>query len=200
MKTWVKAQAQAQVQAEVQAPSALPLPGELERQKKLEEVGRSSRPSPTWQLAQMAAEAGLLAPAREVPAQKKIRPTVGGKTPQKEFLKVGPVKKPHKYWLGTVAFYEIHWYQKSTELLICKHPFVRLVCKIAQDFGHHDLHFQVHMIIALASWKMQTCVSPMQNAPQLCPKIFSWYIVSMEGIFIIECILLPKSVLGFCWL
>ena len=45
----------------------------------------------------------------------------------------GGVKKPHRYRPGTVALREIRRYQKSTELLIRKLPFQRLVREIAQD-------------------------------------------------------------------
>ena len=44
------------------------------------------------------------------------------------------MKKPHRYRPGTVALREIRKYQKSTELLIRKLPFQRLVREIAQDF------------------------------------------------------------------
>uniref|UniRef100_A0A8C7K3W0 Core Histone H2A/H2B/H3 domain-containing protein n=1 Tax=Oncorhynchus kisutch TaxID=8019 RepID=A0A8C7K3W0_ONCKI len=44
------------------------------------------------------------------------------------------VKKPHRYRPGTVALREIRRYQKSTELLIRKLPFQRLLREIAQDF------------------------------------------------------------------
>ena len=53
----------------------------------------------------------------------------------------GGVKKPHRYRPGTVALREIQRYQKSTELLIRKLPFMRLVREIAQDFKT-DLRFQ----------------------------------------------------------
>uniref|UniRef100_A0A8C1VG38 Core Histone H2A/H2B/H3 domain-containing protein n=1 Tax=Cyprinus carpio TaxID=7962 RepID=A0A8C1VG38_CYPCA len=48
---------------------------------------------------------------------------------------------PHCYRPGTVALREICRYQKSTELLIHKLPFQRLVREIAQDFKT-DLCFQ----------------------------------------------------------
>ena len=53
----------------------------------------------------------------------------------------GGVKKPHRYRPGTVALREIRKYQKSTELLIRKLPFQRLVREIARDFKT-DLRFQ----------------------------------------------------------
>lgn len=61
---------------------------------------------------------------------------------------VGGVKRPHKYRPGTVALREIRKYQKSTELLIRKLPFQRLVREIAQEF-RHDLRFQSAAIAAL---------------------------------------------------
>ncbi len=56
--------------------------------------------------------------------------------------------KPHRYRLGTVALREIRRYQKSTELLIRKLPFQRLVREIAQDFKT-DLRFQSFAVMAL---------------------------------------------------
>ena len=50
------------------------------------------------------------------------------------FLCCYRVKKPHRYRPGTVALREIRRYQKSTDLLIRKLPFQRLVREIAQDF------------------------------------------------------------------
>ena len=44
----------------------------------------------------------------------------------------GGVKKPHRYRPGTVALREIRRYQKSTNLLIRKAPFQRLVRDIYQ--------------------------------------------------------------------
>ncbi|TQD97867.1 hypothetical protein C1H46_016562 [Malus baccata] len=68
--------------------------------------------------------------------KRKSAPTTGG------------VKKPHRYRPGTVALREIRKYQKSTELLIRKLPFQRLVREIAQDFKT-DLRFQSHAVLAL---------------------------------------------------
>ncbi|XP_012791271.2 uncharacterized protein LOC105943484, partial [Sorex araneus] len=58
------------------------------------------------------------------------------------------VKQPHRYRPGTVALREIRRYQKSTELLIRKLPFQRLVREIAQDFKT-DLRFQSSAVMAL---------------------------------------------------
>ena len=57
-------------------------------------------------------------------------------------------KKPHRYRPGTVALREIRKFQKSTELLIRKLPFQRLVRDIAHDLKP-DLRFQSAAIGAL---------------------------------------------------
>jgi histone H3 len=58
------------------------------------------------------------------------------------------VKKPHRYRPGTVALREIRRYQKSTELLLRKLPFQRLVRELAQDI-RSELRFQSSAIEAL---------------------------------------------------
>ena len=88
--------------------------------------------------------------------KQTARKSTGGKAPRKQLatkaaLKsapVGGVKKPHRYRPGTVALREIRRYQKSTELLIRKLPFQRLVREIAQDFKT-DLRFQSAAVVAL---------------------------------------------------
>ena len=63
-------------------------------------------------------------------------------------LTFASVLQPHRYRPGTVALREIRKYQKSTELLIRKLPFQRLVREIAQDFKT-DLRFQSSAVLAL---------------------------------------------------
>jgi histone H3 len=58
------------------------------------------------------------------------------------------VKKPHRYRPGTVALREIRRYQKSTELLIRKLTFQRLVRELAQEFMI-DIRFNSSAIVAL---------------------------------------------------
>jgi histone H3 len=90
------------------------------------------------------------------------RKTTGRKASRRKYLP--PNKKEHRAWLatqvgyvprklhrnrpGTVALREIRKYQKSTELLIRKLPFQRLVREIAQDFKT-DLRFQSQAVQAL---------------------------------------------------
>ncbi|KAM7419849.1 hypothetical protein PAMA_016788 [Pampus argenteus] len=96
---------------------------------------------------------------REAMARTKqtARKSTGGKAPRKQLATkaarksapaTGGVKKPHRYRPGTVALREIRRYQKSTELLIRKLPFQRLVREIAQDFKT-DLRFQSSAVMAL---------------------------------------------------
>jgi histone H3/H4 len=49
---------------------------------------------------------------------------------------------------GTVALREIRRYQKSSDLLIKKRPFQRLVREIAMDI-REDLHFQDSALLAI---------------------------------------------------
>jgi histone H3 len=99
--------------------------------------------------------------------KQTARKSTGGAAPRKQMAskcarkstathaarKVAPataenVKKPHRFRPGTVALRMIRKYQKSTELLIRKLPFQRLVREVAQDF-RPDLRFQSHAIAAL---------------------------------------------------
>ena len=63
-------------------------------------------------------------------------------------LRTGGLKRPMRYRPGMVALREIRQYQKTTELLIRKLPFNRLVREVAQDFKT-DLRFQTQAIGAL---------------------------------------------------
>ncbi|GKY96923.1 histone H3.2 [Mayamaea pseudoterrestris] len=60
----------------------------------------------------------------------------------------GGVKKRRRFRPGTVALREIRKYQKSTELLIRKAPFQRLIREIAQEHAG-DLRFQSTAVLAL---------------------------------------------------
>jgi histone H3 len=77
----------------------------------------------------------------------------GGKAPRKQLAtkaarkSTAGVKKPHRYRPGTVALREIRKYQKSTDLLIRREPFMRFVREIAQDFKQ-DLRFQSTALLA----------------------------------------------------
>jgi len=84
-------------------------------------------------MARVKAQAKKLAAAEAVP-----RAVLAKKTSVKVSAEAAPVgggiKRAHRYRPGTVALREIRRYQKSTELLIRKLPFQRLVREIAGDF------------------------------------------------------------------
>ena len=82
------------------------------------------------------------------PAGKAPRKQIGNKAARKSAPIQGGVKKPHRYRPGTVALREIRKFQKSTDLLIRKLPFQRVVREIAQQFKS-DLRFQSQAILAL---------------------------------------------------
>jgi len=99
--------------------------------------------------------------ARKYPAPQTARKHAGpqtGKHPRKQMIRTlsarksaplnGGFKKPHRYKPGTVALREIRKFQRSTELLIKKLPFQRLVRDVAQNFKT-DLRFQSSAVIAL---------------------------------------------------
>jgi histone H3 len=90
-------------------------------------------------------------------SKQTARKSTGGKAPimqvatkaaRKSAPGTGGVKKPRRYRPGSVALREIRRYQKSTDLLIPKRPFQRVVREIAQGFKT-DLRFQSSAVLAL---------------------------------------------------
>ncbi|CAE6345917.1 unnamed protein product [Rhizoctonia solani] len=111
---------------------------------------------------EITSDSGRVAKSQSLARTKQTaRKSTGGKAPRKQLATkqarksaksapttTGGVKKPHRFRPGTVALREIRRYQKSTELLIRKLPFQRLVREIAQDFKT-DLRFQSSAVMAL---------------------------------------------------
>jgi histone H3 len=75
-------------------------------------------------------------------------------------------KKPRRFRPGTVALREIRRYQKSTELLLRRAPFQRLVREIAQ-VHQPDLRFQVSALAAIQEAAEAYLVSVFEDA-NLC--------------------------------
>ena len=82
--------------------------------------------------------------------KQTARKSTGGKAPRKQLASkaarkstpsTGGIKKPFRWRSGTVALREIRKFQKTTNLLIQRLPFQRLVREVAQDFKT-DLRFQ----------------------------------------------------------
>ena len=74
------------------------------------------------------------------PATKKM--PLGGKQPCKHIshktfrhkTTTGGIKKPHRYRPGLLALWEIRRYQQSTESLIWRTPFNKLIKEISQEY------------------------------------------------------------------
>ena len=91
--------------------------------------------------------------------KQTARKSTGGKAPRKQLatkshrrsgvLSYGGVKRPHRYRPGTVALRQIRKYQKSTDLLIRKIPFQRLVREIVQNEHGKHYRFQSPALLAL---------------------------------------------------
>jgi len=114
--------------------------------------------------------------------KQTARKSTGGKAPRKQLAtkaarksapSTGGVKKPHRYRPGTVALREIRRYQKSTELLIRKLPFQRLVREIAQDFKT-DLRFQSAAIGALQVYSAQVILKKSGNTGEALGMLWRW--------------------------
>lgn len=89
--------------------------------------------------------------------KQTARKSTGGKAPRKQLATkaarksapaTGGIKKPHRFRPGTVALREIRRYQRTSDLLMRKLPFQRLVKEVSQDFKS-DLRFHASSILAL---------------------------------------------------
>lgn len=89
--------------------------------------------------------------------KQTARRSTGGKGPRKQLAtkaarktmpSQGGVKKPYRYRPGTVALREIRRYQKSTDLLLRKLPFQKLVRELSIDFKS-DLRYNATAILGL---------------------------------------------------
>ncbi|KAK2544221.1 hypothetical protein Q9966_002222 [Columba livia] len=131
---------------EIQTAVRLLLPGELAKHAVSE--GTKAVTKYTSSKEECEAMARTKQTARKSTGGKAPRKQLATKAARKSAPATGGVKKPHRYRPGTVALREIRRYQKSTELLIRKLPFQRLVREIAQDFKT-DLRFQSSAVMAL---------------------------------------------------
>jgi histone H3 len=100
------------------------------------------------------------------------RKSTSGKAPRKMIAtksahksKVGD-KRKHRWKSGTLALREIRKYQKSTDLLLRKAPFVRLVREIMGDIKN-DTRFQKSALLALQEASEAYLVGLFEDA-QLC--------------------------------
>ena len=103
---------------------------------------------------------------KNVSMANKTRKQLYNRAARKSAPAMGGLKKPHRFRPGTVAIREIKRYQKSTELLIKRLPFQRLVKEIAQNFKS-DLRFQASAVVALQEATESYMVSLFQDT-NLC--------------------------------
>lgn len=90
-----------------------------------------------------------MARVKQTPRQMaNIAAKAARKRPLQSRVPGGTGRRNRRYRPGTVALREIRRYQKSTDLLIRKAPFQRLVREIAQDLKI-DLRFQSTAVLAL---------------------------------------------------
>ncbi len=91
--------------------------------------------------------------------KQTARKTTGGKAPHRLMATksarksapqpVGVKRAPHRFKPGTVALREIRHFQKTTDLLIKKLPFGRLVREICTQLFHNNCRFQTQALLAL---------------------------------------------------
>ena len=80
----------------------------------------------------------------------------------------GGVKKPHRYRPGTVALREIRKYQKSTDLLIRKMPFCRIVKEIMFEWLNCRYRIQAAAMLALQEATEAYIVGVLADANLCC--------------------------------
>ena len=84
----------------------------------------------------------------------------------------GRVRKPRRFRPGTVALRQIRKYQKSTELLIQKLPFQRLVREVSQevskDLGVDPFRYQSTAILALQEASEDFLVRMFSQCNDIC--------------------------------
>ena len=83
----------------------------------------------------------------------------------------GWVRKPRRFRPGTVALREIRKYQKSTDLLIRKVPFQRLVREVCRGFTKtlgYDLRFQSTALLALQEGSESYLVNMFSQCNDIC--------------------------------
>ena len=78
------------------------------------------------------------------------------------------LKKPRRFRPGTVALREIRKYQRSTELLIRKLPFQRLLREIVFDMKKKDYRFQSTAILAMQEAAESFLVRMFEQCNDIC--------------------------------
>lgn len=119
-----------------------------------------STPAPVQSSQSAASKKSKAVPTSTVPSTVPTSTTTTGSEPSQK-------KKPHKFRAGTVALREIRRYQKTTDLLLRRAPFQRLVRQVASEFkvpGTDGLRFQASAVEALQEATEASMISMFQNA------------------------------------
>ena len=119
--------------------------------------------------------------------QKETLPDCGRQGSLEVVLEGWKSEEAQRYQPGTVAICEIHWFQKSTEILICKLPFSCLVHEIAQEVGKFNMCFQVHAVLTLQEPAEAYLVSLLEYA-NLCMIHVKHVTIMPKGIQLAQCI------------
>merc|ERR1712048_9581 len=103
--------------------------------------------------------------SKKVPSKAMKKTASASKSMSKSPSKAGPKKdrKKPKFHPGTVALRDIKKYQKSTDTLIPKAPFYRLVKDIAHSIDN-ELRFQGSALMALQEAAEAYCVGLFEDA------------------------------------
>lgn len=128
--------------------------------------------SPKTKLFDLSSERLPCFPQTMARTKQTARKSTGGKAPRKQLgtkasrmTALPSAIKPHRYRPGLVALREIRKYQKSTELLLRKLAFQRLVREIAQAHKN-DVRFQSTAILALQEAAESYLVSVFEDTNQ----------------------------------
>ncbi|CAJ1346417.1 unnamed protein product [Effrenium voratum] len=109
---------------------------------------------------------------------KAPREDLAAKAARKQAPVVGTMKKTHRFRPGTLALREIRKYQKSTDLLIRKLPFQRLVKEIAQAASKaislHGRAMQWQHALVLWARQARPDLAIFNAAISACDKALQW--------------------------
>lgn len=154
----------------IQAPSAMPTEQAVKKKLSPPPSQSTGQKSPKKSLTSQKKLPSKTTPSKKLPgtsskkSRKSMSPQKGVgakrveaapkkavgamKEPGKKMTVKGVAAKARRFKPGTVALREIRKFQKSTELLIRKAPFQRLVREIAENYKD-DLRFQSNAIQAM---------------------------------------------------
>ncbi|KAF4100065.1 histone H3-like centromeric protein A [Onychostoma macrolepis] len=88
-------------------------------------------------------------PRRRSPPEPRPTPATASRTRRTSGPSEASPRKKHRFRPGTRALMEIRKYQKSTDLLLRKAPFSRLVREVCQTFSREHMMWQGYALMAL---------------------------------------------------